>query len=330
MLTVKVNGTSHGLVHKGSMHFAKSTAPDVCKTPSPGGPIPIPYPIIISMASDLANGTTTVKADGGQMIGIKGCEYSMCTGDEPGTAGGVVSNTFKKEAKFILFSFDVKMDGNNACRQGDKMTMNHQNTVCMGGTTPTEVSPGDVKALLDKIAEDCNRAENTKAGHCPQPPGTAPTGEQCKTLGTKKHKCCEKKLKARAAETPPPSPPIHSEVPFSSPGNQANAATEALARSAAGQAYQGFIAAAAPGGGAAALKAARALASQAKVWAKAYFSGGGAPFRADVLVGSPPTNAYDFKFNCKPKVKMSAKQIGNYVTYTGLAPEPIHVDGSTC
>jgi hypothetical protein len=129
MLTVKVNGTDKGLVHKASMHFVKNTAPDVCKTPSPAGPVPVPYPVIVSQSSDLANGTTTVTADGGNMIAIKGCEYSMCTGDEAGTAGGVVSNTFKKEAKFILFSFDVKMDGKNACRLDDLMTMNHQNTM---------------------------------------------------------------------------------------------------------------------------------------------------------------------------------------------------------
>jgi len=127
-LTVKVNGSDLGLVHKGSGHFVKNTAPDVCKTPSPGGPVPIPYPVIMSKSSDLANGTTTVKADG-EMIAVKGCEYSTCTGDEPGTAGGVVSSTNLKEAKFILFSFDVKMDGKNACRNDDLMTMNHQNTV---------------------------------------------------------------------------------------------------------------------------------------------------------------------------------------------------------
>lgn len=149
MLTVKVNGDDLGLVHKGSMHFAKNTAPDVCKTPSPGGPIPIPYPVIISMSSNLANGTTTVKADRGKMIAVKGCDYSMCTGDEPGTAGGVVSNTFKKEAKFILYSFNVKMDGKNACRQGDKMTMNHQNTVCMGGTFPTNCRPSEYPLNID-------------------------------------------------------------------------------------------------------------------------------------------------------------------------------------
>lgn len=132
-VTVKVNGTQNSLVHKGSMGMAKCTAPDVCKTPSPGGPVPIPYPVIISMSSDLAKGTTTVKADGGNMCAIKGSEFSRCSGDEPGTAGGVKSSTNMKEATWILYSFDVKMDGKNACRKTDKMFMNHENTFCMDG-----------------------------------------------------------------------------------------------------------------------------------------------------------------------------------------------------
>lgn len=133
MPTVKVNGSSNSLCHKASGWFAQSTLPDVCKTPSPGGPVPVPYPVIVSLSSDLANGSTTVKADGGNMIAIKGCEFSRCTGDEPGTAGGVTSSTNMKEAKFILYSFDVKIDGKNACRLQDKMQMNHGNTMCLGG-----------------------------------------------------------------------------------------------------------------------------------------------------------------------------------------------------
>jgi hypothetical protein len=155
-LTVKVNGQLNGLVHKGSGHMANSTPPDVCKTPSPGGPVPIPYPVIISKSSDLANGTTTVKADG-EMVGVKGCEYATCTGDEAGTAGGVVSNTNMKEAKFILYSFDVKMDGQNACRFGDKMTMNHQNTVCLAGTWPTTCKPDEFPLNID-----CNQKRTKK------------------------------------------------------------------------------------------------------------------------------------------------------------------------
>ena len=81
------------------------------------------------MTSDLDKGTKTIKADGGNMCANKGSELTRCTGDEPGTAGGVVSSTNMKEAKWILYSFDVKLEGKNACRLSDKMTMNHQNTI---------------------------------------------------------------------------------------------------------------------------------------------------------------------------------------------------------
>jgi len=192
-LTVKVNGSMNGLVHKGSNHLANSTAPDVCKTPSPAGPVPIPYPVIISKSSDLANGSTTVKADGGNMVAIKDCEYAMCTGDEAGTAGGVVSSTFKKEAKFILFSFDVKIDGKNACRLGDKMTMNHQNTICMAGTMPTPVTVTKLKAELKQIAKKCNAQYET--AHYRKT-------KSCTSRGKKKHKCCENALNDKKATNP--------------------------------------------------------------------------------------------------------------------------------
>ena len=71
-VTIHVNGKSNSLVHKGSMGIAKSTLPDVCKTPSPGGPVPIPYPVIVSMSSDLKKGTKTVKVDGKKMAAVKG------------------------------------------------------------------------------------------------------------------------------------------------------------------------------------------------------------------------------------------------------------------
>ena len=38
------------------------------------------------------------------------------------------SSTFMKESTWILYSFDVKMDGKNACRLTDKKFQNHENT----------------------------------------------------------------------------------------------------------------------------------------------------------------------------------------------------------
>jgi uncharacterized Zn-binding protein involved in type VI secretion len=138
-VTIHVNGAANSLVHKGSNGMAIATIPDVCKTPSPGGPVPIPYPNI-AMSNSLAKGTKTVKVDGKKMAAVKGSEFSRSNGDEAGTAGGVKSSTNMKEATWILYSFDVKLDGKNACRLADKMQMNHGNTVCLGGTLQEPVS----------------------------------------------------------------------------------------------------------------------------------------------------------------------------------------------
>lgn len=131
-VSIKVNGVANSLVHKGSNHVSMATIPDVCKTPTPGGPVPMPYPNV-SQSATLANGTTTVKADGGMMIAIKGSEFSMSNGDEPGTIGGVKSSTFIKESTWILYSFDVKMEGQGACRLSDKKFQNHENTADLAG-----------------------------------------------------------------------------------------------------------------------------------------------------------------------------------------------------
>ncbi len=154
-VTIKVNGTNLSLVHKGSGGIVKSTLPDVCKTPMPGGPVPIPYPVIISTSADLKKGTKTVKVDGGNPAAVKGSELSRCTGDEPGTAGGgVKSGTQMKEATWLSYSFDVMMEGKNACRLSDKLLMNHGNTACLAGILQAVVvallkEAGEIAALCE-------------------------------------------------------------------------------------------------------------------------------------------------------------------------------------
>ena len=116
---------SRGVAHKGS--GGMSTAfPDVCKTPAPPAPpIPIPYPNI-GKASDTTGGPSTVKTDG-QMPMVKGATYSMSTGDEAGSVGGIMSSTVKGVCEFLMYSFDVKFEGNNACRMGDPLWHNKKN-----------------------------------------------------------------------------------------------------------------------------------------------------------------------------------------------------------
>jgi len=114
------------VVHKSSNGITIAF-PDVCKTPSPAGPIPIPYPNI-AMSSDTAKGTTKVKMDGNPVC-VKDSNFKMSTGDEAGSAGGgVVSNKIKGKAEFVMFSFDVKAQGKNVARAFDIMLHNDKNT----------------------------------------------------------------------------------------------------------------------------------------------------------------------------------------------------------
>ncbi len=122
--TTFANG--RGIVHKGSGGMSL-VFPDVCKTPTPGGPVPIPYPNT-GMASDTSAGPTTVECDG-KMPMVKGSKYSKTSGDEPGTVGGVVSGVNTDVAEFMMYSFDIKFEGNNVCRMGDPLFHNKKNIV---------------------------------------------------------------------------------------------------------------------------------------------------------------------------------------------------------
>ncbi|MEF3073954.1 MULTISPECIES: DUF4150 domain-containing protein [unclassified Methylobacter] len=157
-VTIKVNGVANSLVHKGSNAISTATIPDVCKTPTPGGPVPIPYPNI-SQSATLAKGTTTVKADGGMMIAIKGSEFSLSNGDEPGSIGGVKSSTFIKESTWILYSFDVKMDGKNVCRLTDKKFQNHENTVDLAGAILAPTPVGMIVLECEPGWTPCQKAQ---------------------------------------------------------------------------------------------------------------------------------------------------------------------------
>ena len=120
--TVFANG--RGIVHKDSGGMS-IVFPDVCKTQCGPPVIPIPYPNI-GKATDTSKGTKKVKVDK-QMAMVKGAKYSKSTGDEPGSLKGIVSSTVSDECEFMMYSFDVKMEGKNACRLGDPLFHNKKN-----------------------------------------------------------------------------------------------------------------------------------------------------------------------------------------------------------
>jgi hypothetical protein len=115
--------------------------PDVCKTPSPAGPVPIPYPNI-AKSGDTAKGTKKVKCDGNPVC-VEDSNFSTSTGDEAGTAGGgVASNKTKGKAEFVNYSFDVKFEGKGVARAFDMMLHNDKNT------PPFPVMQGPVVVIL--------------------------------------------------------------------------------------------------------------------------------------------------------------------------------------
>jgi hypothetical protein len=145
MVTININGLT--LCHRGSGGISDNTLPNVCKTPSNGIPVPFQNE---AYSSDLVGGTTSVHADGGNMIANYGSQFSKSVFDEGGSLGGVVSGTHLAEADWITHSFDVFFESKAACRLTDKLFMNHRNTVNMAGLKQRDLPPSD-QSFLDEL-----------------------------------------------------------------------------------------------------------------------------------------------------------------------------------
>jgi len=84
---------------------------------------------------------------------VKDSEFSMSTGDEAGSAGGnMITNKTKGPAKFIMYSFDVKVEGKNVPRQLDIMM---HNASAISGTPPFPcMQPGGMGPPITKDEEE--------------------------------------------------------------------------------------------------------------------------------------------------------------------------------
>jgi hypothetical protein len=147
-----VNINNRTVVHKSSNGVA-TAFPDICKTPSPAGPVPIPYPNI-AQSSDTAKGSKKVTVDGNPLM-LKESNFSKSTGDEAGSAGGVASSCTRGKAEFINYSFDVKIEGKNACRLGDMMVQNK-------GSSPNTPPFPEVQPPLVMVPPPAQREKEPK------------------------------------------------------------------------------------------------------------------------------------------------------------------------
>lgn len=156
-MSVFANGRS--IVHAGDGGTFTALAPDVCKTPSPGGPVPVPYPNI-AQSSDLDKGTKHVEIESNS-VALDGANLKTSTGDEAGTAGGgVISSKTKGKMTWVSASPDVLFEGKGVIRFLEP-TLHNGNSNNTNGTTngssgvsneldPTVTCPHCGKPLDDK------------------------------------------------------------------------------------------------------------------------------------------------------------------------------------
>src|SRR5262249_33674458 len=127
----------------------------------------------IAQSITLSEGTTTVKGDK-MMAANKGSKFALSNGDNAGVAGGVKSSTFMKEATWILYSFDVKLQGKNAARFTDKMFHNAENAANLSGA----INPPITDDQFEDILKDC---VNSASNAWDQANGGPPDAKFCKS-----------------------------------------------------------------------------------------------------------------------------------------------------
>ncbi|WP_300734201.1 DUF4150 domain-containing protein [uncultured Desulfovibrio sp.] len=120
-----------------------STPPDVCKTPSPAGTVPVPYVNIFQCSMVTPNtACSKVFIDGSPALNLKSATM-LSNGDEPGTAGGVSSGKFIGKGEFTKGSQKVTLEGKAAVSQGASTKHNQGNTTgmcCMAGQMKVQIA----------------------------------------------------------------------------------------------------------------------------------------------------------------------------------------------
>ncbi|MBF0527801.1 MAG: DUF4150 domain-containing protein [Deltaproteobacteria bacterium] len=120
--------------------------PDACNTPTPVGPVPIPYPNM-SMGSSANPGlcAKAVLVDAMPALHL-GSQIPMSNGDEGGVAGGLVSGMFIGPTTFTMGSTAVFIEGQPAVHLSSPTGQNGSAPNAMGAN----LSPSQTKVLLLK------------------------------------------------------------------------------------------------------------------------------------------------------------------------------------
>jgi len=119
--------------------------PDVCKTPAPPAPapVPIPYPNI-GMPMQAIKAAEKVKVVKKDALTTRS-EIPKSSGDEPGVAGGLVSNVNMNKVSFKKGSSKVKFQGHPATHL---MSLTAHNGANANMPTGAQIAPSQLKVLI--------------------------------------------------------------------------------------------------------------------------------------------------------------------------------------
>ncbi len=118
--------------------------PDVCLTPTPVGPVPVPYPNISTGATaNPATTALTVLTDGMPSLTLRSM-IPLSNGDQPGVNGGVASGMIMGPTTFTVGSTAVLQGGAPAVRLTSMTGQNGLSMNCPG----VALAPSQVKVLI--------------------------------------------------------------------------------------------------------------------------------------------------------------------------------------
>lgn len=107
-----------------TVHTSVSLGPtDVCKTPTPGGPVPMPYPNI-AVSSTMGPGYTTKTLVFGTPMWTKKAKSALSNGDQPGVLLGILSNKIMGMCEIVMASNDVDAESGAVSRTLDSSNSN--------------------------------------------------------------------------------------------------------------------------------------------------------------------------------------------------------------
>lgn len=117
--------------------------PDVCNTPSPAGPVSIPYPNIAQLADAQDVSEELLLGPSGLRAVLLDSTVASSTGDEAGSLGGVTSGVTKGGCEVTGASATVLYGGKGIARFGDPTSQNDDNAVgVLLGAFPTVLIGG--------------------------------------------------------------------------------------------------------------------------------------------------------------------------------------------